>query len=180
MRFWRLLLRIARWDVHITVPERKKAIICVAPHTSNWDFIIGLIAYRSVGRKAGFLMKSFWFFFPLKYILKSLGGIPVKKEPSQSLTSQIISDFKNSDQLVIAITPEGTRKGVEKWRTGFLTIAYGSYVPIELGVIDYREKVVKIEREFIPTGNISEDLIKIRQYFSQFKEKALYPDKYIP
>ena len=96
MNIWGLLLKSFGWKVDITVPYRDKAVICVAPHTSNWDFIAGLLAYRSLGRKASFLMKKFWFFFPLKYLLKALGGIPVDTESSRSLTSYIISDFKES------------------------------------------------------------------------------------
>ena len=70
--------------MEITVPDYPKAIICVAPHTSNWDFIVGELAIRSVGRKAGFMMKSSWFFFPLGYLLKAIGGIPVVRSGKKS------------------------------------------------------------------------------------------------
>ena len=86
MNLWGRLLRLAEWSVDITAPRRDKCVICVAPHTSNWDFILGLAAYRSLGRKANFLMKEFWFFFPLKYLLTSLGGIPVSRKGSGGLT----------------------------------------------------------------------------------------------
>lgn len=180
MNFWGLILKTAGWKVNITVPYRDKTVICVAPHTSNWDFIIGLLAYRSVGRKASFLMKEFWFFFPLKYLLKALGGIPVKKNPTKSLTSIIIEDFKKIPHLNLAVTPEGTRGPVEKWRTGFLTIAYQADIPIQLGVIDFKSKRVIVEEEYFPTGNYETDLKKIRSYFSKFKESARYPEKYLP
>lgn len=179
MNIWGLLLKMAGWKVRITVPYREKAVICVAPHTSNWDFIAGLLAYRSIGRKANFLMKKFWFFFPLKYLLKALGGIPVNTDTSTSLTSKIIEDFKNSKHLNLAVTPEGSRSAVDKWRTGFLTIAFNANVPIQLGVIDFKSKEVIIEREFITTGDFQKDLIDIRKYYSQFKEAARYPEKFI-
>ena len=180
MNIWGLLLKSFGWKVDITVPYRDKAVICVAPHTSNWDFIAGLLAYRSLGRKASFLMKKFWFFFPLKYLLKALGGIPVDTESSRSLTSYIISDFKESKRLNLAVTPEGSRSAVSNWRTGFLTIAYNADVPIQLGVIDFKNKTVFIKKEFIPSGSNQKDLAEIRKYYSYFKEAALYPDKFIP
>ena len=179
MNLWGLALKLAGWKTKITVPYRDKAVICVAPHTSNWDFIIGLLAYRSVGRKACFLMKEFWFFFPLKYILKALGGIPVKNNSNKSLTVSIIEDFKNRDHLNLAVTPEGSRSAVENWRTGFLTIAYNAKVPIQLGVIDFKLKEVLIVKEFEATGNFEQDMKDIRTYYSKFKEAALYPEKFI-
>lgn len=180
MNFWRTLFLLTGWKVDVTVPNRKKAIICVAPHTSNWDFLIGLIAYRSLGRKARFLMKKFWFFFPLKYLLKTLGGIPVRRSSFQSLTSQLIEKFKLAENLTIAITPEGTRKPIENWHSGFIRIAYESQVPIQLGVIDYRNKLVFIHEEFFPTSNVDEDMKSIRNYYSKFKDRAKYPGKFIP
>ena len=152
MNVWGFWLKIFGWKVDITVPYREKAVICVAPHTSNWDFIIGLLAYRSVGRKASFLMKKFWFFFPLKYVLKALGGIPVNTKSSQSLTTSIIEDFKTYTRLNLAVTPEGSRSAVEKWRTGFLTIAYQAEVIIQLGVIDFKNKKVIITKDCVRNG----------------------------
>lgn len=180
MNLWGGILKCFGWSTDITVPYRDKAVICVAPHTSNWDFIIGLLAYRSIGRKAGFLMKEFWFFFPLKYLLRALGGIPVKKNSSKSLTSSIVEDFKNSQKLNLAVTPEGSRSAVEKWHTGFLTIAFNANVPIQLGVIDFKQKKVIINREYITAGDFHKDLIDIRKYYSQFKDGARYPSKFIP
>ena len=179
MNLWKTCFKLIGWSQEITVPYRKKAVICVAPHTSNWDFPIGLLAYRSLGRKANFLMKDFWFFFPLKYLLKSLGGIPVNRKSASSLTSVIAEDFKKSDYLNLAVTPEGTRKGVEHWKTGFLRIAYNAEVIVQLGVIDYKNKKVIIKEEYNPTGDFDYDLAKIRQYYSQFKNAARYPNNFI-
>lgn len=180
MNLWSLPLKCFGWSVEITAPVREKCVICVAPHTSNWDFILGLLAYRSVGRKANFLMKEFWFFFPLKYLLTSLGGIPVKKNPQVSLTESIIDDFKTQNYLNLAVTPEGTRSAVEKWRTGFLYISYGANVPIQLGIIDYRIKKVIVKEEFIPSGDIEEDMKVIRRFYADYKEMARYPQKFTP
>ena len=132
-----LILRIAGWKLNVTLPDYPKSIICVAPHTSNWDFVLGKLAYSAIGRKAGFLMKESWFFFPLGYIFKAIGGIPVPRKRGSSLTDTLIEKFNHSDKLNIAITPEGTRSRVTQWRTGFLHIALGAGVPIQLAAIDY-------------------------------------------
>ena len=179
MNLWKFCFKLSGWSQEITVPERKKVVICVAPHTSNWDFIVGLFAYRSIGRKANFLMKDFWFFFPLKYILKKLGGIPVNRKSKSSLTSMIADDFERLPYLNLAITPEGTRKPVDQWKTGFLQIAYKANVPLQLGVIDYKNKKVIIEKEYFPTGVLNQDMAFIRNYYSDFKFAAKDPNKFL-
>lgn len=179
MNIWKLLLKWAGWSVEITAPRREKCVICVAPHTSNWDFILGLFAYKSLGREANFLMKKFWFFFPLKYLLKALGGIPVPpKKDGGNLTESVIERFRTSSYINLAVTPEGTRSRVEKWRTGFLYIAYGAKVPVQLGVIDYNNKKVIITEEFYPSGDLESDMIFVKKYYSQFDLAAKYPDKF--
>ena len=179
MNLWGRILKWAGWKVEITAPRRDKCVICVAPHTSNWDFILGLLAYRSLGRKANFLMKEFWFFFPLKYLLKALGGIPVPKAGSGgTLTDSIIHRFDTADYINLAVTPEGTRSARTKWRTGFLYIAYGAHVPVLLGIIDYGSKTVIIKDEFNPSGNIDEDMQKVKDYYVNCKTAARYPEKF--
>lgn len=179
MNLWKELLRVSGWRVNITAPRRDKCVICVAPHTSNWDFILGLFAYKSLGREANFLMKDFWFFFPMKYLLRALGGIPVyRKKKGGSLTDQVIAMFKSRSYVNLAVTPEGTRSLTEKWHTGFLYIAYGAGVPIQLGVIDYKNKNIIIKDEYTPTGEVDKDMAEIRKYYSSFNEAARYPDKF--
>lgn len=157
------------WDVEVSVPDLPKAIICVAPHTSNWDFIIGELAIRSVGRKAGFMMKSSWFFFPLGCLFKALGGIPVKRRnKQQSLVDVMVQRFNAEQRLVVAITPEGTRSRTAAWHTGFLRIAREANVPIMLAVIDYRMKNAIINDMFIPTGDTEADMRVIKQYYKPF------------
>lgn len=177
MNFSKLILRAFGWTVDITVPDFPKALICVAPHTSNWDFIIGKLAYASVKRKSGFLMKESWFFFPLGSIFRAMGGIPVPaKKKKKSLVETVMNRFNSSSRMVIAITPEGTRSRTNKWHTGFLHIAYGANVPIVLGAIDFKEKRVIIEKIFAPTGNIEADMRSIKDYYKNFNGK--YPEKF--
>ena len=180
MNIWGACLKLVGWKTDITVPRRDKCVICVAPHTSNWDFLLGLAAYKSLGREANFLMKKFWFFFPLKYLLRHLGGIPVDRHPHGfSLTDEVIKLFKEREYVNLAVTPEGTRSRTETWRTGFLRIAYGAGVPVQLGVIDYSQKLIIIRDELEITGDIEKDMVAVRAYYAGWKGAARYPDKFI-
>lgn len=172
----RRLLRIAGWTVRLGVPEFPKTIICVAPHTSNWDFILGELAIRSVGRSAGFLMKKAWFFWPLGCFFRSIGGVAVGHEPGRSLVEQLIDRFKSATTLRIAITPEGTRSRQPNWHTGFLRVAYATGVPICLTAIDFKTKTIILEKVFEPTGNIDEDMKAVKSYYAPFEGK--YPEKF--
>jgi 1-acyl-sn-glycerol-3-phosphate acyltransferase len=172
------ILKMAGWKVEVSVPDFPKAIICVAPHTSNWDFIIGELAIRSVGRKPGFMMKSSWFFFPLGCFFRAIGGIPVvRKNPKQSLVEAMVARFNEEDQLVVAITPEGTRKPTATWHTGFLRIAREANVPICLAVIDFRMKKAMINHTFEPTGDIDTDMQAIKKYYRPFT--GYHPENFI-
>lgn len=176
MNLSKLILRIFGWKVEITTPDYPKCLICVAPHTSNWDFILGELAYRSVGRKAGFLMKEQWFKWPLGAIFRAMGGIPVRKKRGSSLTDVIVEKYKSSTRLSLAITPEGTRSRTSEWRHGFLHIAMQANVPLLLGAIDYKKKYIEIKTEFTPTGNIDADMKAVKQFYSHFNAK--FPEKF--
>lgn len=181
MNIWQRILKWSGWrfDVNVELPD--KCVICVAPHTSNWDFLLGICAYYSIGRRANFLMKSSWFFFPLGLLLKKMGGIPVKRSgPHGSVTESVVEKFKTSAYVNLAVTPEGTRSRAEKWRTGFLYIAYGADVPLLLAVLDYTHKTMTIDKVYDVTGDIEKDMAGIREYYSRFAHAALYPDKFAP
>ena len=102
------------------------------------DFLIGLLYSWAVGIKSGFLMKSDWFFFPLSYLLRALGGIPVNRKERSQTVDRIQELLKRKGQMHIAITPEGTRSRSEKWKSGFYHIAVAAESPIELAVLDYQ------------------------------------------
>lgn len=177
MNLARRILKWFGWSVHFTVPDYPKAIICVAPHTSNWDFVLGELAIRSVGRKAGFLMKSSWFFFPLGYFFRAIGGVPVDRgKKKASLVEILVNKFESSRRLVLAITPEGTRKKTSTWHTGFLRIAYQTGIPVCLGAIDYPTRSIYVTEVLMPTGNIDADLRTVKKYYKPFTGK--YPDKF--
>ena len=173
-----LLLKWAGWHVSVTAPDYDKCLICVAPHTSNWDFVLCKLAYASVHRHAGFLMKSTWFFWPLGPIFKAMGGVPVPRVKGSSLSAQLIRKFNTTDHLQLAITPEGTRKRVSEWRTGFLHIAVDAHLPIILAVLDYGTKTITAETTFIPTGDIKRDMADIKAFYKTSGARGKYPEKF--
>lgn len=179
MSLWKKILDLSGWKFEVGVPLPDKCVICVAPHTSNWDFILGLCAYRSLGRTVNFLMKSFWFFFPLGILIRHLGGIPVHRKGGKgSLTESVIESFNSATYLNLAVTPEGTRSKTDRWHSGFLYIAYGAKVPILLAVIDYKNKVMTINETYEPTGDPERDMEAIKRYYSAYPEAGRYPEKF--
>jgi len=166
------------WKFVVNIPPVKKCVICVAPHTSNWDFIMGELASRSVGMKAKFLMKDTWFFFPLKYLLYALGGIPVTRGRRTNVTGGVVDTFNKRENLVVAVTPEGTRSRNEHWHKGFLYMARDAKVPIVLGYFNYEKKIVCLDRIFDTSGDIDSDLIAIKRYYDSVDCKGKYPEKF--
>lgn len=171
-----LFFKILGWSCKVSIPDFPKCILCVAPHTSNWDFLIAQLFYGAIGRRSGFLMKKEWFFFPLGLLFKAMGGIPVDRGRNTSLTDQLAERFRRSGQLNLAITPEATRKANADWKKGFYYIALKAKVPILLIGIDYPTKTIACTRSIVPTGDYEHDIRIIKQHFTQFRGKK--PDQF--
>ena len=112
----KFLLRLAGWKLGPIGEDVPKCVVCVAPHTSNWDFVIGKLFYSALDRDAGFLIKKEWFFFPFNLFFGWLGGVPVDRNKRTSVTGQMVEEFAKRDSFHLGITPEGTRKKVTEWR----------------------------------------------------------------
>lgn len=166
-----LLYKKLGWTKCVTVAHPNKFIICLAPHTSNWDFIIGQLYAQAEGFKINFLMKREWFFWPLGVIFKSLGGIPVWRSKHTSMTDNLAETAKTKDSFKLCITPEGTRSPNTEWKKGFYFIALKAEIPILLYGVDYEKKKIVCTDSFTPSGNIDEDMPKIKSYFKDFKGK---------
>lgn len=165
-KFGHFVLNLFGWSTTGSIPpEIKKCIVIVAPHTSNWDFFIGFFGYMTSGIKARYLIKKEAFFFPLGPIVKAIGGIPVDRSKSSNVVQQVGEMFRNEKELVITITPEGTRSLVKSWKRGFYYIAEHAKVPIVLGVLDYQKKVVGFGYVFYPTGNYENDIREIEAFY---------------
>lgn len=172
---WLLYKRMG-WTKDITVIHPTKYIICLAPHTSNWDFIIGLLYSRAEGLKSNFLMKKEWFFWPLGPIFRSLGGIPVWRSKHTSMTDNLAATAKEREDFVLCITPEGTRSPNPDWKKGFYFIAQKADIPVLLYAIDYQRKLIQCTKSMIPSGDVDKDMRDIKLYFKDFKGKR--PEKF--
>ncbi|MBQ8991556.1 MAG: 1-acyl-sn-glycerol-3-phosphate acyltransferase [Prevotella sp.] len=167
---WLLYKRMG-WTTEVTVDHPDKYIICLAPHTSNWDFILGLLYSRSIGMQSNFLMKKEWFFWPLGPIFRSLGGIPVYRQKHSSMTESMAESAKQAKVFHLCITPEGTRSKNPDWKKGFYFIALKSGIPILLYGLDYERKLIQCTKTVIPSGDLEADMRDIKLYFKGFKGK---------
>ena len=168
--------KLLGWKSKVSAPDYDKYIICAAPHTTNWDLIIGKLFYGAIGRETGFMMKKDWFFWPLGPIFRWMGGIPVDRSRKTSLVDQMIKIAKSSQKFHLAITPEGTRKANPNWKKGFYYIAQGASMPILLIAIDYEKKCITAEKVIHPSGDLDKDMREIKLYYKNFKGK--YPEKF--
>ena len=160
------LMRMIGWKMDGKLPNCPKLIIAAAPHTSNWDFIIAMLAVLSVGLKASYLMKKEAFFWPFAGLFKWLGGVPVERNQAGGLVESLASWFANHDKAWLLITPEGTRSKVEKYKTGFLRVAEEASVPVMLVSWDYPTKRLVLEKVWTLTGDHEADCDAIRQYLN--------------
>lgn len=141
---WFCLKRFGGWVIIGTLPDIKKGVIVIAPHTSNWDFFIGMFAMLALKVRLSFLGKHQIFVFPVKRILLKLGGIPVDRRSAHGVVPEMVQVFKRSEQLVLALAPEGTRSKVAQWRQGFLHIAKAAKVPVIPVAFDFFYREIRI------------------------------------
>lgn len=171
-----LLYKYLGWTKIVTEEHPDKYIICLAPHTSNWDFFYGQLYNNAEGLSCNFLMKKEWFFWPLGPIFKKAGGIPVYRRKHSSMTDVLAEIAKKTHDFRLTITPEGTRKRNADWKMGFYYIALKAQIPILLYGLDYKKKCVVCTQTIIPSGDIETDMVKIKNYFKDFEGK--YPEKF--
>lgn len=171
-----MLYKHLGWTKNVTETHPDKYIICLAPHTSNWDFFIGQLYMRAEGFHANFLMKKEWFFWPLGILARKIGGIPVYRSKNNHMTSQLAQAAKSRDKFCLTITPEGTRSLNPHWKRGFYYIALEAGIPILLYAVDYERKLIQCTKTFVPTGDVEADMKEIKTYFKDFKGK--YPEKF--
>jgi len=166
------ILKRMGWDIQGRIPDDvKKAVLIVAPHTSLWDFVIGRIAFWHLDHDIKLLIKKEAFFWPFGIWLRHLGGIPVHRQKHTRMTETIAKMFKERDEFILVITPEGTRTRVEAWKMGFYHIARMADVPIALGRLDYENKKGGVKKIFYPTGDIEKDMAEIREFYKGYKGK---------
>jgi 1-acyl-sn-glycerol-3-phosphate acyltransferase len=161
----RTYLRLSGWRVEGVLPDTTKCVAIVAPHTSNWDFSLGVALVFAIELRASWLGKHSIFKAPFRGFLRWLGGIPVNRQARHGVVDACVKLFETAPALLLGLSPEGTRKGVSKWRTGFYRIASGAGVPILPVAFDYRDHVIRMMPLFHPTGDLEQDLPLIQALF---------------
>ena len=159
------------WTTRIEVEHPDKYILCLAPHTSNWDFIIGLLYSRAEGMKINFLMKKEWFFWPLGGWFRHLGGIPVYRDKHTSMTDALADTARKTPRFRLCVTPEGTRSLNPEWKKGFYFIALKAGIPILIYGLDYQRRLIECKHVMTPSGDVEADMKKIKTYYKDFKGK---------
>lgn len=170
----KLILKMFGWKLIGEIPTEKKAVVIAAPHTSNWDFVWGKLAFVAYGINTTILMKKEFFFFPLGAIFRFLGVMPIDRSKKSNLTDQLAEEFVKRDTLYLSLSPEGTRSRRPVWKRGFYFIALKAKVPILLGDLNYEDKTLSFLDTFYPTGNVEADMAYIKGKYKNAKPK--YPD----
>lgn len=164
-------LRLMRWRVDGEFPDLRKFVIIVAPHTSNWDFVVGLFSDLALDLDAVWLAKHTIFVGPFGSWLKSLGGIPVVRSASHNVVSQVAAEFARRDQMILAIAPEGTRSKVEAWKSGYWHIARAAGVPIVPVGLDFGRRAAVIGPVRSTTDSLEEDEAFFKQFLADITPK---------
>lgn len=170
-----LYLKLTGWKKEGQAPAHDKYIVIAAPHTSNWDFPISLALLLSFRIKPRWMGKSGMFRWPFGFFFRLLGGIPIDRSKSNNAVEQSIEAIKRRMKMVLVISPEGTRKKVAYWKTGFYYIAHGAKIPIALGFLDYKRKAGGFGQVFNTTGDIEVDMRAIQAFYMGITAK--YPGK---
>jgi len=170
-----IFTKIMGWRIsgntNFSIDSVKKAVIIAAPHTSWHDFYIGVLARSVVGLKSKFIAKKEIFFFPISIIIKSLGGVSVDRSIKQNTVEQVSKMFTNEKEFRVALSPEGTRKKVDKFKTGFYYIAKKANVPIIMFTLNFKDKEILISNPFYTTDDIQSDFNYIESFFDRVEGK---------
>lgn len=162
----RALFRLWGWRIEGELPQRPKVVAIVAPHTSNWDFIVGILAVFAIGIRVRFLAKHTLFEGLLGRFMRWCGGMPVNREAPQGLVPQVAKAIEGAERVFLAITPAGTRSSTKPWKSGFYHIAVAARVPILPVVFDGPGKSIRLLPPFEPTGSYEADLPKLLAHYA--------------
>jgi 1-acyl-sn-glycerol-3-phosphate acyltransferase len=167
----RAMLRVTGWRIAPEIPDLPKFVAIAAPHSSNWDFIVGIAFVFALRLDARFIGKAELFRGPLGPLMRWLGGIPVDRNRPSGFVEETVAVFDAREQLIVALAPEGTRRPVEKWKTGFYRIALGAGVPIVPGYFDNGRRIVGLGPPFRPTGDLEADLAALRAFYAKIPRR---------
>ena len=157
--------RFLGWHISGNFPELDKCVVIVVPHTSWVDFVIGLLVRKIIGREIHFIAKDSLFRPPFGWYFRWMGGSPIDRSKSNDTVAAIAGIFNQKDVFRLALSPEGTRKKVREWKTGFYYIAMAAKVPIILVAFDFGKKEVKISKPHYPSGDKETDFGRYKAFY---------------
>lgn len=172
----KLLLKFWGWKTEGGVAPENKCIIIGIPHTSAWDFVISWLFYTSIGGKATVLVKKEFFFWPMGFFLRKMGGVPIDRSKGANVIRQIIHLFNEREEMHLALTPEGTRQRTKNWKAGFHTIATTANVPVYLGSFDWGKKIITIGHKFELTDDYKEDIKRMKDFYREKGVQGKFPE----
>ncbi len=169
-----IFYKLMGWKLSGSFPKVDKCVVIVAPHTSNMDFFLGLLVRRVLNEEFNFVAKSSLFKWPFGWYFRKVGGMPVDRTKNNNFVDACADLIRNSKSVHLTLAPEGTRKKMDKWKTGFYYIAKQAEVPIVMVVFDYGKKRVKLSDLHWPSAEIEKDFEVYREFYkgAQGKNKA--------
>jgi 1-acyl-sn-glycerol-3-phosphate acyltransferase len=174
--FGRAAMRLLGWRMTGTVPDVPKLVAIAAPHTCSLDVVLGIIVLLALGARVNWLAKHTTFRGPQAILLRWVGAISVNRAAPASLVRDVIERMRREDRIFLALAPEGTRRKVERWKSGFYRIALAAGVPILPVALDYSRRIVEIGTPFMPTGDYQADLSCLQSFFRP--EMARHPERF--
>ena len=176
--FW-----IKGWKINPIVPEGcDHCVMIAAPHTSNWDLVLAIAAFRELKIPLRFTIKKEWLRFPFKTLFEGLGAVAIDRSPKikdqirPSLVDEMASILSRQERVALLVTPEGTRKFNDHWKTGFYYVALKAKVPIGLGYLDYKKKIAGVGKMIYPSGDVERDMQVIMEFYHNIT--PCFPEKF--
>ncbi len=177
MKLSGVILKTLGWKFVGEFPHLNKSVTIFAPHTSAWDFVLGILYFNEHGIKNNALVKKEMFFFPMNLIMNGLGAIPVdRKNKNKNMVSQVASSFHQSEKFNLVVSAEGTRRKVTQWKRGFYYIAQEANVPIVISYIDYKKKEIGIHGIVSDTSDIKKTMTEINEIYKDVKGR--HPERF--
>ena len=164
-----IILKLMGWQLDETLPELRRYVMVGYPHTSNWDFIIAMLAKNALNLPLNWVAKHSIFWGPLRPFFIAMGGVPLNRDKSIGFVEKNIKLFSERKNFILAIMPEGTRSRHRRWKCGFYYIAHGAGVPVVLACLDYKNKKISVGKIIWTTGNIEADFEIIKAFYKGIK-----------
>lgn len=173
-RIARWLLGLFGWQVIFESPPGPKAVMMFYPHTSNWDFVVAILARMTFGIPVTYAAKDSLFVPPLGWLFRALGGTPVNRRERTGFVGQMVAQFETRESFYLAIAPEGTRKATDALKSGFYRVALEARVPLGLGFIDYPNRRVGVMGYMQLTGDEAQDLARLAEAYRNCRGKHVH------